>query len=82
MTQSKGKISRDRKRRISAPVPYEVPSKTQAGMPTTRHSPARAASAAAAQSSQINPDPPMADVLRELTLLRQSMETKFLESGA
>ena len=79
MSQSRGKISRDRKRRISAPVPYEVPSKTQAGMPTTRHSPARAASAATAQT---NPDPPMADVLRELTLLRQSMETKFLESGA
>ena len=80
MSQSRGKIPRDRKRRISAPVPYEIPPKTQAGMPTTRHSPARASNAA--QSSQVAADPPMSEVLRELTLLRQSMETKFLESGA
>ena len=80
MSQSKGKITRDRKRRISAPVPYEIPPKTLAGMPTTRHSPARASNTA--QSAQATADPPMSEVLRELTLLRQSMETKFLESGA
>ena len=77
MSQPKGKITRDRKRRISAPVPYDIPAKAQAGMPTTRHSPVRAAS-----TSQAGNDPPMSDLLRELTLLRQSMETKFLESGA
>ena len=77
MSQPRGKITRDRKRRISAPVPYDIPAKTQAGMPTTRHSPARAGS-----TPQAGNDPPMSDLLRELTLLRQSMETKFLESGA
>ena len=79
MSLPRGKIPRDRKRRISAPVPYEKPAKSPSGMPTTRHSPARRAA-----NSQQTPgtDPPMSEVLRELTLLRQSMETKFLESGA
>ena len=78
MSQTRGKIPRDRKRRISAPIPYEIPSKASATMPTTRHSPARGSSAS--QGAQA--EPPLSDVLRELTLLRQSMETKFLESGA
>ena len=80
MSQIKGKISRDRKRRISDPSPYHIPSKacpSPTTMPTTRRSPARAASPAIAPA-----EPPLADVLKELTLLRQSMEVKFIESGA
>ena len=79
MSVTRGKIPRDRKRRISVPVPYEKPAKSPSGMPTTRHSPARGASGS--QQAPGN-DPPMSEVLRELTLLRQSMETRFLESGA
>ena len=81
MSQPRGKITRDRKRRISAPVPYEVPAKAPAGMPTTRHSPARAGSSATGLQGASS-DPPLSEVLKELTLLRRSMETKFIESGA
>ena len=78
MSQCRGKIPRDRKRRISDPSPYHIPSKTvPPAMPTTRRSPARAASPA-----PVPPELPISDVLKELTLLRQSMEVKFLESGA
>ena len=74
MSQVRGKIPRDRKRRSSdQSSPYHIPPKS---MPATRRSPARAS------SPTPQPDPPLSDVLRELTLLRQSMEVKFLESGA
>ena len=74
MSQAKGKIVRDRKRRSSdQSSPYHIPPKS---MPATRRSPARAS------SPTPQPDPPLSDVLKELTLLRQSMEVKFLESGA
>ena len=74
MSQVRGKIPRDRKRRSSdQSSPYHIPPKS---MPATRRSPARAS------SPSPQPDPPMSDVLKELTLLRQSMEVKFLESGA
>ena len=76
MSQVKSKITRDRKRRSSdQSSPYHIPPKT-AGMPATRRSPARASSPVP------QPDPPLSDVLKELTLLRQSMKVKFLESGA
>ena len=75
MSLSRGKITRDRKRRISdGSLPYQVPAKAPTAMPATRRSPARGSSPA--------PDPPLSDVLKELALLRQSMEVKFLESGA
>ena len=71
MSQVRGKIARDRKRRSSdQSSPYHIPPKS---MPATRRSPARAS------SPTPQPDPPLSDVLKELTLLRQS---KFLESGA
>ena len=72
MSQQRGKTTRDRKRRLSDPAPYKVPAKTQTSMPTTRHSPVRGST----QS-----DPPMADLLRELASLRQSIDSKFDESG-
>ena len=76
MSQVKSKITRDRKRRSSdQSSPYHIPPKT-AGMPATRRSPARASSPVP------QPDPPLSDVLKELTLLRQAMKVKFLESGA
>ena len=46
-------------------------------MPATRRSPARGSSPVQPQS-----DPPLSEVLKELALLRQSMEVKFIESGA
>ena len=74
-TTSGGKIGRDKRRRSSdPPVPYKKP--TRQSMPTTRRSPARAR----------DPSPPETeapgDVLKELILLRRSIETKFLESAA
>ena len=57
-------------------LPYKKPPKSPT-MPTTRHSPARAQSQAPSQ-----PPLPTDPVLRELTLMRQAMETRFLESAA
>ena len=74
MSQTRGKLPRDRKRRLSDPSPYKVPAKTAAGMPTTRHSPARASATAA-------PEPQMSDLIKELAGLRQSIDNKFDESG-
>ena len=68
-----GKASRDKKRRTSDPLPYKRPSKT-ATMPTTRRSPARREESPAAL-------PQPADVLRELALLRQSIDTQFADSA-
>ena len=77
MSQARGKVTRDRKRRISDPLPYKIPAKTPTGMPTTRHSPARGGIPPAPTV-----DPPiMGDVLRELAALRQSIDSKFEESG-
>ena len=76
MSQGRGKIPRDRKRRTSDQSPYHIPAKAPTAMPATRRSPARGSSPVP------QPDPPMSEVLKELTLLRQSMEVKFLESGA
>lgn len=73
MSQSVGKVPRDRKRRLSDPVPYRKPAKGQA-MPTTRHSPTRA-------SSSQGTEPSSGDVLRELALLRRSIESRFVESA-
>ena len=72
MSHSGGKIPRDRKRRLSDPAPYRKPAKGIA-MPTTRHSPTRAPSSQGEPSS--------GDVLRELALLRKSLETRFAESA-
>lgn len=73
MSQSGGKVPRDRKRRISDPAPYQKPPKGSGTMPT-RHSPTR------------NPgglgDASTADVLRELALLRKSIEGRFAESSS
>lgn len=63
-----GKVLRDKRRRTSDPQPYRKPAKAPT-MPTTRHSPARAAPSA------------NCDVLRELALLRQSIESQFKDSG-
>ena len=74
MSQSAGKLPRDRKRRISDPAPYKRPAKTSGSpMPATRHSPTRPATAPADSSTS--------DVLRELALLRRSIEGRFLESS-
>ena len=75
MSQSGGKLSRDRKRRLSDPAPYKKPPKGPAVMPTTRHSPTRQA------SSQGAAEPSSGDVLRELALLRRSIESRFVESA-
>ena len=50
-------------------------------MPTTRHSPSRAQTQVPVQA-QAPAAAPMGDVLRELALLRQSMESKFVESAS
>ena len=66
-------MPRDRKRRISDPAPYQKPSKGAGAMPT-RHSPTRNPAGHGDASS--------ADVLRELALLRKSIEGRFTESAS
>ena len=71
-SQGGGKATRE-KRRLSAEQPYKR------AMPATRHSPnghGHGQSFAGPQSPL-----PFSDILKELTLLRQSMEGKFVEAG-
>ena len=69
-SQGGGKATRE-KRRLSADQPYKRT------MPATRHSPN-----GHARDIFTAPSPlPFGDILKELTLLRQSMEGKFVEAG-
>ena len=76
--QSGGKIIEKKRKRLSADPPYKrqsprtsTPSPT---MPTTRHSPTKAQGQ---DSSQV----PLASIMQELALLRQSMESRFTEAS-
>lgn len=69
-------MSRERKRRISNPAPYNRPPKAPSPMPTTRHSPTRPVEGPAAS------EPSTADVLKELVQLRKSIEGRFAQSSA
>ena len=70
-----GKATRE-KRRLSADQPYKKTPRT--AMPATRHSPnGHGATPSFVPSSPL----PIGDILKELALLRQSMEGKFVEAG-
>lgn len=74
-SQGGGKAPRDR-RRLSSDQPYKKHrASSSAAMPVaTRHSPAR--------DQQAAPAPvPLNEIMHELSLLRQSMESKFVEAG-
>ena len=76
-SQGGGKATRER-RRLSAEQPYKRSLRTPptAIMPTTRHSPNGHG------SFTVPPSPlPIGDILKELALLRQSMEGRFVEAG-
>ena len=72
-----GKAVKER-RRASVEQPYKR--QTRQAMPTTRHSPTRAAQptpAGQADQGQVS----LANIMQEFVLLRQSMEAKFGEAG-
>ena len=77
-SQGGGKATRDR-RRLSADQPYKRAQKPPVTptMPATRHSPNGHPQGFTAPSSPL----PIGDILKELTLLRQSMEGKFVEAS-
>ena len=75
-TSSGGKAVKDRKRRLSDPAPYRKPPKSQA-MPTTRRSPPRTREPSPPEVEILPPG----EVLKELALLRKSIEAKFVESA-
>ena len=73
-SQGGGKTPRDR-RRLSSDQPYKKhrPSVPPAMPVATRHSPAR--------DQPVPAVVPLSEIMHELTLLRQSMETKFVEAS-
>ena len=73
-SQGGGKTPRDR-RRLSSDQPYKKHRPAPTAMPVaTRHSPARDQPAVPAAV-------PLNEIMHELTLLRQSLETKFVEAS-
>ena len=79
-----GKAPRER-RRLSSEQPYKKPRSNPPDMPvSTRHSPARAQAQAPPQAQQTPSQEdrlPLGDIVRELALLRQAMESRFSEAG-
>ena len=73
--QGGGKAPRE-KRRLSSDPPYKKLRSSSSAMPVaTRHSPARD------QPAPSQGHVPLGDIMHELSLLRQSMESKFSEAG-
>ena len=69
-----GKVPRER-RRLSSEQPYKKPRTSTSSMPATRRSPARPL------PTEAQDEPlPLAAILQELALLRNSMETRFTEA--
>ena len=73
-SQGGGKAPRER-RRLSSEQPYKKQRGASVMPVATRHSPARDAPAAPAGAV------PLGDIVHELSLLRQSMENRFVEAG-
>ena len=73
-----GKAPRER-RRLSSEQPYKKPRSSPPDMPvSTRHSPARSqAQQAPVQEERL----PLGDIVRELAMLRQAMESRFTEAS-